>query len=180
MSEVIVGLLGVVAGAAATTGTQATLAWLHRRNESRTASRLLFGDLREARDILAKALQAGEWKTRRDLAHVMTAWRERREAIARATRSKDFHDVAGAFNALDFIQLVRERNQSLPDQGFSVARPRMPDAIERCDRARLVLAKTGCSAWERYVTPRPDIVSVTQMEVAAGEPPEGEQAGGRD
>jgi hypothetical protein len=155
VSEAIAGFIGAGVGAITTVGTQGTLAWLDRRNASRTAARLLHGDLLEARDIMIVSLRSGGWSDKRDLAHVVDAWQERREAIARALRTQDFHDVAGAFKAVEFFQLVRERNTAEEGQGFALARGQMEDAIPRCDEARLILARAGCGWWERYVTLRP-------------------------
>src|SRR6476469_853820 len=93
------GLIGVGVGALATIGTQGFLGWLDRHNGSRTAARLLYGDILEARDIMVAALREGSWATRRDFAHIDKAWRNHREAVARAIGAQAFHDVAGAFKA---------------------------------------------------------------------------------
>jgi hypothetical protein len=114
MSAAVVGFVGAIAGAIATIGTQGTLGWLQSRNASRTAARLLHGDLLEARDSMVAVVSVDEWKHKRDFAHVVSAWREHREAIARA-KAKDFHDVAGAFKAVEFIQIVRDANRTLSD-----------------------------------------------------------------
>ena len=82
MSEAVAGFIGAAVGALATIGTQGTLAWLQRRNDSRTAARLLYGDLLEARDIVVACLNAGEWQSKRDLAHVVQSWVTHRTAVA--------------------------------------------------------------------------------------------------
>lgn len=143
MSDGIAAAIGAVAGALATMGSQGWLAWLGRRNASRTAARLLFGDAKEARDIMVQALTAGEWRTRRDFAHVVQSWRLHREAVARAIGTRAFHDVAGAFQAIEFVQLVRERNTRMADEGFAIGHDCMIDALPRMNAARLVLARAG-------------------------------------
>lgn len=167
MSEALAGFIGALVGAIATIGTQGTLAWLDRRNAARTAARLLYGDLLGARRIMVASLKAGEWKTRRDLAYVGAAWATHREALARAVGSQGFHGVAGAFQAVELIQLVRERNAGTADLGFGIAKDRMPDAIERCDRARHILARASCTWWERYLTVRPGVESEELLEIEA-------------
>ena len=112
MSQAIAGFIGAIAGALATIGTQGTLAALARRNSSRAAARLLFGELLEARDILVASVEAGEWSSRREFDFAVAAWRQHQEAIARVVGSKGFHDVAGAFKAVEFIALIRDRGPS--------------------------------------------------------------------
>lgn len=80
------GLIGVGVGALATIGTQGFLGWLDRHNGSRTAARLLYGDILEARDIMVAALREGSWATRRDFAHIDKAWRDRCPGIPRRRR----------------------------------------------------------------------------------------------
>ena len=77
--------------------------------------------------------------------------------MPRATRTKSFHDVAGAFKAIEFLQLVRERNLELTDGGFPLAKPRMEEAIPLCDTARLVLARASCDWRERWITMRSEL-----------------------
>lgn len=170
MSQSFVGFVGVIAGSLATIGTQGFLARLDRRHASRTSARLLFGDVLEARDILVASLREGEWVTRRDLAHVLRTWTEHREAIARAMGLRDFNTVAGALKAVEFIQLVRERNPSARDQGLEIARDRIRDTIPRCDEARLVLAKAACTWFERHVLVRPRIEDIRLIPIAPDQP----------
>jgi hypothetical protein len=148
MDSAIAGFIGAIAGALGTIGTQATLAWLHRRNESRTSARLLYGDVKEAGDILEKAVEAGGWHGRRDLAHVLESWRQHREPLARAVRTGDFHTVAGAFQGIEVIQLIRERNAALADEGFSIGQTKMGDTAEACRASEKVLGWAGATGWE--------------------------------
>jgi hypothetical protein len=94
-------------GSAGTLAAQRIGGRLDRANVSRAACRVLFGDLREARDIVAKALQEGGWSFRRDFNHVVAAWNERRDEVARAMGSRHFHEVAGAFKAIESLQDCR-------------------------------------------------------------------------
>jgi hypothetical protein len=107
VSDGVIGLIGVITGGVPTGSIQVVIAFLHRRNESRTSARLLYGDLLEARDISWRASAGG--------VDVQAGLRARSAAVARAPRARgaavgvgvqEFHDVAGAFKAIEFVQLV--------------------------------------------------------------------------
>ncbi len=150
----LAGFLGAILGSLATIGTQATLAWLDRRNRSRAAALLLYGDLIEARDTIAVSVAEGGWKHRRHFDYALSAWQMYRGDIARAVGSRDFHQIAGALKAIEALHFIWERNCELgtTDEGFSVAYPRLHDAHVRCDKALPRLARAGSSFVERRVT----------------------------
>lgn len=97
----------------------------------------MHGDLLEARDIMFVELRTGGWNDTRDMLHVVLTWEKHREALARTVVTQGFHDVAGAFKVGEFVQLIRERNTTLPDQGFALATVRMKDGDPpmRCSAA---------------------------------------------
>lgn len=83
---------------------------------------------------------------------MVEGWREHQDAVASALDVKGFHAVAGAFKRIDFLHLVRETNrETMVDQGFAVAErgDMLQDGIDRCESAQIVLAKAGCTRWER-------------------------------
>jgi hypothetical protein len=108
MSDVTVGLIGVAAGALATGGVRGFGRWLDLRHRRRTAARLLFGDLHEARVILTEAVRDGAWKGRRDFAYAMATWSEYRLDVAGATSVRHFIALLGLLrSSIDSKTCVR-------------------------------------------------------------------------
>lgn len=55
---------------------------------------------------------------------------------------------------------LRDSNVARPAVGFVLAKDQMAGAIPRCDEARFVLAKAGCTIWER-IRHRPRVIEQT-------------------
>jgi hypothetical protein len=150
--EALIGLIGVGVGALVTAGIQTWADWRRRRLESRTAARILFGELNEARMGLEQCLEEhGWWPDEFELAP-RGLWRDYRDKLAAVMTNHDWHALAGALKYLERLQLNRDTAAASGQLGTAFdewATSRIPDAIAQIDHALVALAIYGASRRER-------------------------------
>ena len=119
MSNALVALVGVIAGAITTGGIQLWLASNQRRNDALAAARIAWAALSEVTHELRASEKIGAWRSGRDgfqakLARGLDVWDEQRVVVARAVNSYDFRRIEIAFSSLRTIQT--ELAHGLPPQ----------------------------------------------------------------
>jgi hypothetical protein len=95
---VIVGVGGVVFGAASAGVVQSAIARVDRSREARAAARVLYIDLLQASTVIAFVRDSGVWAVRSDW--FVESWAEHRTALALVLDTELFLAVSGAFHLL--------------------------------------------------------------------------------
>jgi hypothetical protein len=118
--DVLIGLVGVAAGALATGGVQALAAIARRRNDALAFARLVWNRLFTSTTAIEQMIEFDRWvgfpSFRRDLA----VWDTERRALARSMRMMGFHAVSAAHNVLAVMEDRRStaRLRAEPDEGW--------------------------------------------------------------
>lgn len=108
MGTALVGIAGVIVGGVVTGGVQVVLGSHARKLESRTAARLLFVALLEARIAMEAAKDFSGWQPPSlDWGQFGYAWAEHRSALARALGTVDFITASFAFSRIAHIATIR-------------------------------------------------------------------------
>jgi hypothetical protein len=101
MSEIVAGLIGVIAGGLVTGAIQLFQAWQDRRLATKIAARLILIDLYEAANYVETALKGGRWAHHPDTFERPVAdWRAQREAFAATAAVGDWVVVSAAFTVI--------------------------------------------------------------------------------
>jgi hypothetical protein len=154
MSAALIGLIGVIAGAVATTGTELLVNSRKRRNDSLAAARLVWGALEQATNVVSGVLESGNWGVGpRGMERAINVWDENREVLARSV------DNFG-YRILEYASVVlRETVEQAGDYdqaGFDrvKADKRLPQDLEWLEKAAVVAQKAGITRWERVTKSR--------------------------
>lgn len=103
-NEAVFGFIGVIAGAVLTGGIRVFVEWRDRRNESRTAARVMYSELEQANAMFEGAIDGQPPDLLRDTRYLENAsetWIEKREAIGRASSLQSFQFIAKAVRNID-------------------------------------------------------------------------------
>jgi hypothetical protein len=154
MSAALIGLIGVIAGAAATTGTELLVNSRKQRNDSLAAARLVWGALEQATNVVSHVLESDNWGVGpRGMERAINVWDENREILARSV------DNFG-YRVLEYASVVlRETVEQAGDYdqaGFDrvKADERLPEDFEWLEKATIVARKAGITGWERVTKSR--------------------------
>ena len=109
MSELVAGLIGVIAGGIVTGAVHVFQTYQDRRLKRRVAARLIYGELVMAGNALRRIAEKGVWPDKPpDFLDARTIWYAQREAFAAAVGAVDWDKIASTFEYL--VQLpVRPR-----------------------------------------------------------------------
>jgi hypothetical protein len=146
VSDVIVALAGVVAGALANGGIQTVQYAQDRKRAAKVAARLILGDLYIAEHGAANMIKHGYWPPMGlDFDRELGTWNANREAFAAATDATDWTTVAVAYQDLEDLPAV-----ATPGQPFTTREKTMLDAVrQRLAAAGEVAAKHAAPKRER-------------------------------
>ncbi len=113
VSEAVIGLIGVIAGALTTGGVQGLVARRDRTRHARVAACLVFGDLQIARATVASQLERRlPMPEEPKLERLLAAWATNRASFAAGVKPEDFHRVAAAFTSLESYVEVTKANMA--------------------------------------------------------------------
>jgi hypothetical protein len=98
MSAAGLVILGALAGAAASGGIQASVAWFDRKRRRRVAARLIYGDIVFAEAAFRLIGEQGIWSPRLDFGSAFETWREVRADFAAVCTALEWTQV-GSFYA---------------------------------------------------------------------------------
>jgi len=101
VSEALKVSIGVIAGALVTGGVQSAVAHWDRRVAARSAARLLYVHLYEARQAVRELSEARDWDAMiTDWEGFAGPWEKHNEALSRTLSADDFRVVALAFSCI--------------------------------------------------------------------------------
>lgn len=147
MGTAIIGLIGVLLGAAISAGTNFLLAIRRERRDREEQARIRAAELREACRLIALELtgldrRIGEQLNKREWSHVdgtdaaIAVWKAMRSIIARNAPTKAWSDICVAFVHLDAVQYwnskVEEISKPIPigtDSGLEVSRDKIANGM---------------------------------------------------
>jgi hypothetical protein len=147
-------IAGVVVGAVASGGVQATIASLDRRRAGRAAARLLFMQLQDARKAVADLRVRRDWQMMlTDWPAYDVAWREHSKELALALNDTyDFHHVSTAFACLRSIAGARDLDlkmeMAIGEAGFDPSDDTLDGYGRQIARAQEVLLHASFRFWE--------------------------------
>lgn len=114
MSELLAGLIGVVAGGLVTGAVQVFQTWQGRRLQRRVAARLIAGDLTRSLRVTELILEYDRWpNTALTFDTEIADWRAQREAFAAAVSTYDWHMVASVYDHLAVLAATAEQHKPL-------------------------------------------------------------------
>lgn len=153
MDSVIVGLIGVAAGALATGGAQFLIAWLDRRRDARTAARLLSAALIRAAKEMAAAEKEGHFiADPAELRDALDEWRAHRSAFGTAVNAWQWNAVAWAFHVVkSSVADLEEAESGTPLGEFA---PHLKRNIELVELGGAVLWAASANRRQRRVLMR--------------------------
>ena len=180
MSELLIALTGIVAGALASGGLQTLQAVRERKMRVRVAARLLNGDLYLAEHSLKEIAERGKWpdKTEPDFSVLLDTWNSQREALAAGVNTTEWNDVAIACRALVDMPGARKPGEVLDPESVRT----LGNVVRNLDRASTVTLRhsAGRRDRDRYVAVvlarraeagHADTSSTTSTETPAGSLP---------
>lgn len=154
MGVALIGFIGVIAGAVATTGTELLVNSRKRRNDSLAAARLVWGALEQAMNVVSRVPASDNWGVGpRGMERAIDVWDENREILARSV------DNFG-YRILEYASVVlRETVEQAGDYdqaGFDRVKSdeRLPEDFEWLEKAAVVAEKAGITWWERVTRSR--------------------------
>jgi hypothetical protein len=154
MDTAIAGILGVIAGAITTGGTQIWLVSRQRHNDALGAVRLTWGAFANAAALIERAADEGTWAIDTDaLELAVSTWEANRMAVARAVDGLDFRTLEIA--ALQFRSTHKQAG-SFDDAGLKrvTEDPGFPEGRAAFQEAVAVALRAGQTRWERIRYPR--------------------------
>src|SRR4051812_8225047 len=154
MSSAAIGLLGVVAGAVATGGSQLAISLLQRRNDALAAARITWGVLENARLVLEGAEKDRVWAAgTQEMARGPSVWSENRLAVARSVDAFGYQVLEIAFLALAH---TLEQAGEFDEAGLEavIRDERFREDLFRIEKARLVARRAGQTWRQRLSHPR--------------------------
>jgi hypothetical protein len=105
MSEIVAGLIGVIAGGLVTGAVEVVQAHQDRSLRRRVAARLITADLDVAAKYVDRVREAEGWPDEpRPFAGAWETWKAQREPFAIAVSVNDWHDIGSAFESLSEIE----------------------------------------------------------------------------
>lgn len=165
LSTAVIGLLGVLAGAAVTGGVQSATAYFDRRRAARSSARMLTMHLHQARAALKGIKEARDWDGARLDWNVFSAlWEQHSVSLATALGTAEFLMVAGAFAGLDSFAGIRTTDLGarvphrtnprpttprLTARRFSPSEEALAALDEGVTQAALVVLAASWTLWER-------------------------------
>lgn len=154
MSAVLLGLVGVIAGALATTGTELLVTSRQRRNDALAASRLVWGGLEDATGVVDSVFQSETWGVSpRGMERAIAVWEENRLVVARSVDNYGYRMLEFAFRIL---RETVEQAGSYDQAGFEAVRndERLPEYRDWLRKAQIVARRAGQTTWERVLDSR--------------------------
>jgi hypothetical protein len=97
----VFGLVGVVVGAATTTGTQLFIDWKRERREGARAKVLVTGELLQAQRIMQALALGKRWPNDPDSMLPTSAWRENRTRLAGHINEDTFNRLVMVYSVLE-------------------------------------------------------------------------------
>lgn len=137
-AAIFYGLGGVIAGAVLTGGVDALSSWHQRHLRKRAAARVVYSDLRFARDIIESALAVDGWF---DIPRFnFDDWLRYRDALSDSVTGQSFHAIAGTFYGL---RVLAELRQNAPEDHFP--RSSIEDSLLSVVKAEVIVVSEGNS-----------------------------------
>jgi hypothetical protein len=151
MSDATIGLLGVGVGALLAGGLQQIAAWLDRRRMARTAARVLHASLTGPGVSLSHVRNEGQWFNFRPLGPALDAWAVHQRDVAHGLRAWQWHAIAGAFDALAYMEELRAgaAETKAPEKAWALVEDHLDEDLVRIQRALDLLWGLGASPWDR-------------------------------
>jgi hypothetical protein len=129
MSEVVVALIGVAAGALANGGVDTWAAWRDRVRRREVAARTIDGDLLVLDEGIRVVLEAGKWPDWFNWTAPVDAWREVREAFVGEIAAWQWALVDGVYSNLARVA-PRARGGALTQADRDVLEPLKQSAAQ--------------------------------------------------
>lgn len=145
----VVGIIGVGAGALATSGTELWIRSRQRRNDALAACRLTWGALESALAVLNGASEGEGWGVGADgIERSLAVWHDNRIAAARSVDALGYRVLEVAF-----VRLSETLQQagSFDDAGLQavIGDPRLPEDLIWMRKAKAVALRGGQTGWQR-------------------------------
>lgn len=133
MSEVVVALIGVAAGALANGGVDTWAAWRGRVRDLEVAARVIFGDLLVLDEGIQVVLQSGRWPDWFDWLAPVHTWRGVRERFVGSVKAWQWGLVDGTYSNLARVAPRARPGEPLTEDDRDVLEPLQRAAAQAHD-----------------------------------------------
>lgn len=123
MSEVVVALMGVAAGALANGGVDTWASWRDRVRRREVAARTIYGDLLVLDEGIRVVLEAGRWPDWFNWTAPVGTWREVREAFVGEIEAWQWALVDGVYSNLARVAPRAQPGEALTQADRDVLEP---------------------------------------------------------
>jgi hypothetical protein len=148
MSELVAGLIGVVAGGLVTGAVELFQTWKDRQVKRRVAARLIAGDLMTAQQLVKLIVEKKRWPTSTvSFDAEYETWVAQREAFAAAVSAYDWNMVASVYEHLLSLAEAAGRGQPFTDDDRSSLEK---DAKRLAEAIKITIARSASRREQRH------------------------------
>jgi hypothetical protein len=130
VSEILVALIGVAAGALANGAVETWAAWRDRGRRREVAARTIYGDLLVLDEAINVVLESGRWPDWFDWIAPVATWRNVRDAFVGEVKAWEWALVDGVYSNLARVAPRVDPGQVLTPSDVAVLEPLQRSAVQ--------------------------------------------------